>query len=350
MSKLQSICLSLLFLSLPAFAQQPAAQPSAAAASRINLDVLVTDSAGKPVAGLEPTDFTLLDNNQPRRILGFRRTAATGSQPGSQIDPPVEAIILFDAVNLPYTAITLQRLEMEKFLRRNGGHLALPTSVFIFANEGLHIQPAPSTDGNAIAAALDKSTGLVSTMALQRDPFVDIQNFHKSLDVLSGIAENEARKPGRKLLIWLGPGWPLLDDNRFHPSNEFRKQNFDSVVSLTRKLREARITLDSIYATVGVNSRGLYGAFLKPVTKAHDTEAGHLALQVFVKHSGGQIIDASNDLAGQLDQCIAEAGPYYTLTFAAPAAVAPNEYHELKVQLAQPGLAARTNTGYYLQP
>jgi len=345
MRKLQPICLSLLFLSLSAFAQQPAAPSSATVASRISLDVLVTDSAGKPVAGLEPMDFTLLDNNQPRRILGFRRTAATGSQ----IDPPVEVILLFDAVNLPYTAITLQRLEMEKFLRRNSGHLALPTSVFIFANEGLHVQPAPSTDGNAIAAALDKSTGLVSTMALQRDPFVDIQNFHKSLDVLSGIAENEARKPGRKLLIWLGPGWPLLDDNRFHPGNEFRKQNFDSVVSLTRKLREARITLDSIYATVGVNSRGLYGAFLKPVTKAHDTEAGHLALQVFVKHSGGQIIDASNDLAGQLDQCIAEAGPYYTLSFAAPAAAVPSEYHDLKVQLAQPGLAAHTNTGYYLQ-
>jgi VWFA-related protein len=346
MSKLQGICLSLLFLPLAAFAQQPAAPAPAAVANHISLDVLVTDKAGKPVAGLEPADLSLLDNNQPRKVLSFRRTA----QAGSQIDPPVEAIIIFDAVNLPYTAITLQRLEMEKFLRRNGGHLAIPTSVFIFSNEGLHVQPEPSTDGNAIAAALDKSTGLVSTMGLQRDPFVDIQNFHKSLGVLSGIAENEAQKPGRKLLIWLGPGWPLLDDNRFHPSNEFRKQNFDSVVSLTRKLHDARITLYSIYASVGINARGLYGAFLKPVTKPHDTEAGHLALQVFVKHTGGQIVDPSSDLASQLDQCIADAGPYYTLTFAAPTAAAANEYHELKVQPAQPGLAARTSAGYYLQP
>lgn len=76
--------------------------------NRISLDVLVADGAGKPTAGLEPTDFTLLDNSQPRKILGFRRTDGIA---GNRYDPPVEVIIVLDAINLPYQAVTLQRLD-----------------------------------------------------------------------------------------------------------------------------------------------------------------------------------------------------------------------------------------------
>ena len=59
---------------------------------------------------LEPPDFTLLDDNQPRKILGFRRTDGTV---GSKVDPPVEVILVLDAVNMPYQAVTLQRLDVE---------------------------------------------------------------------------------------------------------------------------------------------------------------------------------------------------------------------------------------------
>src|SRR5579863_7724374 len=41
-------------------------------AGRIHLDVTVTDAAGKPVPGLDPSDFRLLDDGQPRKILSFR--------------------------------------------------------------------------------------------------------------------------------------------------------------------------------------------------------------------------------------------------------------------------------------
>ena len=77
------------------------------------------------------------------------------------MDPPVEVIIVLDAVNLPYQAATRLRLEVDKFLSENGGHLAQPVSIYIFASEGLRVQPAPSKDGNALAAMLDQSTGTV---------------------------------------------------------------------------------------------------------------------------------------------------------------------------------------------
>jgi len=37
----------------------------------LKLDVVVTDSSGKPVTGLRPEDFTLLDNGLPEKVVKF---------------------------------------------------------------------------------------------------------------------------------------------------------------------------------------------------------------------------------------------------------------------------------------
>jgi VWFA-related protein len=346
----------ILFLCFPALAgaQQPAApMPSlpsaarpAAAPARINLDVLVTDKAGKPVADLEPMDFTLLDNGQPRKILSFRRTDGAV---GSRTDPPVEVIVVLDAVNLPYQAVTLQRLGIEDFLRRNSGHLAQPTSIFLYSSDGLRVQPAPSKDGNALAAALHQSTGTVRAMATAAGDYGLAEQFSSSIKTLKGIAENEARKPGRKMLIWIGSGWPWLLGPQFTKSTEGRQQHFQSIVDLSRMLREARITLYSTYSIVGLNSIA-YEAYLKPITDPRKADASYLGLQVLATQTGGRVLSSSNDVVGQLADCISDIGAYYTISFSPPAAANASEYHDLKVQVGEPGLAARTNTGYYNQP
>jgi len=320
---------------------------SAVAPTRIDLDLLVADSSGKPVADLEPFDFTLLDDNQPRKVLSFRRTDGTV---GSRFDPPVEVIIVLDAVNLNYQAVERIRLDVDRYLRQNGGHLAQPFSIFMLTSEGLRVQPAPSRDGNALAAALDQSTGTVRSRGTAGDVFGLAEQFHTSIQTIAGIGENEAHKPGRKMLIWLGPGWPMLMDRRFIETNESREGYFKTIVSLSKKLREARVTVYSLYTIVGVTSRGLYEAYVKPVKEPRKTETGNLALQVFVMETGGRVIDSSNDLVAQINSCVADIGPYYTLSFAAPAAEHADEYHDLKVQIDQPGLTVRTNTGYYNQP
>jgi hypothetical protein len=57
-----------------------------------------------------------------------------------------------------------------------------------------------------------------------------------------------------------------------------------------------------------------------------------------------------NDLVSQIDDCIQEGRAFYTLSFNPSHADRPAEYHSLQVQIGQPGLTARTNTGYYDQP
>jgi VWFA-related protein len=93
-----------------------------------------------------------------------------------------------------------------------------------------------------------------------------------------------------------------------------------------------------------------YRQFLKGVRAPKQVQAGNLALQVLAYQTGGQILNSSNDIAGQIASCTADANAYYVLSFDSPPADGPNEYHALEVRMGQPGHRARTRSGYYAQP
>ncbi len=315
--------------------------------TRITLDVVVNDKAGKSVAELEPPDFTLLDNNQPRKILSFRRTDGLV---GSKFDPPVEVVIVLDSVNMPYQAVTLLRLQLEKFLRQNGGRLAQPVSILAYGSDGLRVLPLPTKDGNALAAMMNTSVGTVRARGTAAGSYGLAEQFTASVQTLKGIADNYARRPGRKMIVWLGNGWPLLDGPQFTLSTEVRQRHYEDILEVSKKLREARIVLYGLYTLNAADDRLLYEAYLKPVKDFRRAEAGNVSLQVLAMQTGGRVLEPSNDIAGQINSCVADIGAYYTLTFAPPPAMQTNEYHDLKVQVTQPGLTTRTSSGYYDQP
>jgi hypothetical protein len=72
---------------------------------------------------------------------------------------------------------------------------------------------------------------------------------------------------------------------------------------------------------------------------------------VLAVQSGGQAINSTNDfLSGVIAKCIAENEADYFLSFSAPPAMHPDEYHGLKITVDRPGAIARTRTGYYSEP
>jgi VWFA-related protein len=328
---------------------------------RIHLDVLVSDAAGKPVLGLEPSDFKLLDDNQPRRILSFRSFDGINVKP----DPPIEVILLFDFVNIPFQEVAFVRSEAERFLRQNAGRLAQPVFIFLLSESGLRVQPRPSLDGNAEVTVLDQIKGSLKTVYPVAGAEADLRHVQVSLKQIAAVAENEALKPGRKLLLWVGPGWPVLESNNFSfsdpmlESNNFsfsdkdQRRYFDAIVELSTRLREARMAVYSV-APSNVDSNGvgrfLYQDFLKGVTSAKKADIGNLALKVLVNQSGGRSLGPDNDLVAQINACIAESNAFYTISFNPPAAEHADEYHQLKVEVAQPGVTVRTTAGYYNQP
>jgi hypothetical protein len=94
----------------------------------------------------------------------------------------------------------------------------------------------------------------------------------------------------------------------------------------------------------------LYESYLKGVRTPDKVNPANLALKVLAVQTGGRAVPPNNDLVGQIESCVQDAGAFYTISFNPPTADKPNEYHDLKVEIDKPGLTARTETGYYNQP
>ena len=338
----------------PVLTHRPAPKPAAASAitpaGRFRLDVTVTDAGGKPVPGLGPQDFKVLDNSQAQRILSFRSYDGVEVKPA----PLVEVILVIDTANLPFQQVAFVRDEVGKFLSEHGGRLAEPVSIMVLSDAGLRVQPRPSTDGRALLGVLNEVKGGIHSINDAQGNEGDLERFQLSVRQLTTIADNEALKPGRKLLIWVGPGWPMLDSAKFRFSERDQMRYFDSIVELSTRLREGRVVVDSVAPAASTTASGLgttlYQSFLKGVRTARQADSGNLALKVVATQSGGLVLGPDNDLAGQIDRCVAEANSFYSLSFDPAYAQTPNEYHDLRVQVDQPGVTARTRTGYYDQP
>ncbi len=345
--------------SFPGFAQQgaspsPVTPPAEGATAvtrdagrHITLDVVVTDKSGKPVSGLQQKDFTLLDDKQPRTILSFSATDDTSKAD----DPPLQAILLVDAVNTSFHSVGYVRLQLDKLLRQDGGRLAIPTSLVLLTDTSLS-QTVTTRDGNALMDSLNSNQSGLRAITRSQGFYGGADLVQISLDSLKNLVSHLSIQPGRKLLIWLSPGWPLLSGPEVELSAKDREWLFQNVVSLSTEMREARITLynvDPLGVDETLGRTYYYEAFLKGVTSANNVENGNLGLQVLAAQSGGRVLTTSNDIASSIATSLADAKAFYTLSFDAPPADHSNEYHSLQVKIAKHGLTARTRTGYYAQ-
>jgi VWFA-related protein len=314
------------------------------AASSVSLDVVVTPKSGPPVADLQQQDFTILDNKTPRHITSFH--AFGGNQ------APIHVLIVLDAVNVPYESIARSRGEIDKFLHANGGRLAYPTQIAFFTDKGMQLQRAFSTDGNELSSSLDQYAVAIRDIR-PSSQYQESERFDLSISALHSLSESQANLPGRKLILWVSPGWPLLSGPRIYLDDKQRNQLFSLVVGLSTQMREAAMTLyntNPIGPAEGVGRTFYYQDFLKGISNAGQVQVADLSLQVLATQSGGLVLTGSNDLTALLQQCVADGQAYYELSFDPPRADHRDEYHHIEVQVARPGLTARTREGYYAQP
>lgn len=349
--------LSLLCLSLPAIAQRsvpvPALQqvPDTAPSldGKIRLDVVVTDRSGKVISGLQKQDFSILDNKHPSEVLSFKAVNETSATP-----EPVEVILVVDQVNTGFERVAYERDEIKRFLSRNEGKLAYPVSLVFFSDNGTQILSKSTLDGNSLATAFDENQNSLRTLRRSQGIYGAEDRLALSLKTLSALAATEASKPGRKIIIWISPGWPILSGPRITLTEKDAKGVFSSIVNFSTALRQADITLYSVDPLGLADSGGLrttyYQEFLKGVTGPNRVDIGNLALQVIATQSGGQVSYGNNSVVAGIDRSLADLSAYYVLTMNAAPADKANEYHAIEVKVATPGLTARTRTAYYAQP
>jgi VWFA-related protein len=369
MSRPLGLFLALIFSLLsPIFGQQTGVPNEAE--GLIHLDVEVTDQAGKPVSGIDRGDFSLLDNGQSEKIVSFHGFGGINPQP----NPPAAVILLIDTRNVPKeTAIDVRR-GVEKFLRQNG--FAVAVTIYSLEDSGLWLEAGPSLDGNALAAAVQHGDRL----ALFHPPPVFFQEGEAptnprgnllgrpylrqppvaALKSIGYILTAARQQSGRKLLLWVGPG--VVGSGAYpEPTDPADRQDiFDKIYWFSTLLREARVTLYTF--SVGDNNPGIsnqpgyrglrdpWETSLNGVKSVDQATAMDLYKKVLAVESGGRAPLSEDDLEKQINACLQEASTFYTLTFDPPLALHAAEYHDLKVEVGEPGLTARTMTGYYDEP
>ena len=345
--------LPLIVLLLPPIASPAQSSTAPAPPNRITLDIVVTPKSGVPVTGLHQEDFTILDNGSPRPVATFQAIAdPTSSANPTTGTPPLEIVLLIDAVNTTNENISVERKQIDAFLQANNGHLTYPMTLAVFTDTGLEMTQDFSTDGNILASELDQHVIALRTRRPDSQ-WAAQERIQLSTDTLNLLARKEAPRPGRKIILWISPGWPLLSDEMVNLQDSQMRTLYSQIANTSTLLRSGNITLysvDSLGPGENVDRINFYQAYLKGITKPSQVELADLGLQVLAVQTGGLVLGPANNIAALLQHCMADTTAYYELSFDPPPAEHPNEYHSLQIKMRQPGLTARTRTGYYGQP
>ena len=351
------------------------AQFKAQSAPSVTLDVVVSDKSGTSVAGLDPKDFNLLDNKKQLSLASVREVNGMNSAE----NPPVEVIWLIDNIVSDFETLANLRRNLTEYLQKSGDQLPLPVSLVFLTDQGLKRQGQSTRDPHVLLANLANNPSVQQATQLSSGYERLMEVRQKSLTALDVLAVDLHNKPGRKLVIWISPGWPAFEAETSQKSARERQELFTFIVGISTLLHESNITLYSVdptgasgsrrssagsfaaqdYSRSGNNQQTLdamggnnqkYKDYLKGVTSPKQADNAHLLLQVLAAQTGGKVVFGRNDMAQMIAECMADARTFYELTFNLPPVTQANEYHGFQVQIGKPGLKTRTRIGLYAQP
>jgi VWFA-related protein len=341
------------------------------ASHRITLNVQVTDDAGKPVTDLNAKDFTVLDNHQPRKLAAFHAID------GEAMNDATEVIIVLDAVNSTTQALEAEKNGIFKYLASGHSELPYSTSFVLWSNghlkatgatrdrnavgkafvsitKNLHSNACTPVDGSIAKTvegdALGESSGAKGAVPTCREV-----HFKDSVSALDGIAQQQLHVGGRTILIWIGPGWPLLSDLEFQPlTPNARKGYFDEMVTLFHDLHAAQVTLDALGLRDATREAEMARLDVHALTAgtASPESAGPscLALPILAEQTGGRVMANSSDVAADLVRMLDDADWYYALSINPPPAANGVELRSLEVKVNRSGINIRTMTDYFTEP
>ncbi len=315
------------------------------------LDVVVTDKAGHPVAGLTKENFALREDGKPQTIRSFEAVAA--GQPSSESTP--HTILLIDEMNTEFTDMAFARYSMDKLLKR-GSALSEPTALYVLTNGGIKILANYTRDPLVLDAAL-KQHAAVLPWRLHRGFWNTVDRINISLTALLQIAAANAGVPSRKNIVWISPGFPIFSPLNLTAANQ--QKIFEAIRRLSDKLLKARISVYSI------DPRGVYGvfngiaftnnvqfsAYVDALTRANQAAFGDLAIQTLAVQTGGRALYGRNDVDAEIATTLADAATYYTLSYTPTNRDYDSKFR--KVLLTVPGhpeYLIRTRDGYYALP
>jgi hypothetical protein len=113
-------------------------------------------------------------------------------------------------------------------------------------------------------------------------------------NTLGSIAIDQREVRGRKVVVWISPGWPVNGGDI----------GFDEATELSTLLGEARITLYNINVWQNPDQSFDYHDYLEAPRSQKDMQPAKMALQVIATNTGGLVLDSSGDLDRDIERCV----------------------------------------------
>ena len=369
----------------------------------VYVDVIVRDSSGRVIHGLQQKDFTLKEDGAPQRVDYFDEhssstdqkppvaTAAKPQSDGSQFTnapaPGATAgsvnIILFDLLNTPPLDQLPARQALLKFLTElpPGQQVAL----FVLSDHLRMYQDFTSSSDRLIEAAkaidprnlsLIQSKGEMAhdedflikfAAAIGRDPGGTIgklrtqnemtnsfnQNVRSigTLEALNEIARATSGYPGRKNLLWLSESFPVTFIGQPGTQRGGNVVQPDDARQTANLLANAQIAVYPI-SLLGLQVEGAMAEVseLGAVSvqgQFNDRSALRAGMSDLAIETGGEAFTGTNDFARAMQASIQDGSNYYTLAYRPLNTDWNGKFRKIHVDLAAKGYSLSYRRGYY---
>jgi len=367
--------------------------------NRVVLDVVVTDSYGRPIHGLTQKDFTVEEDGHAQQILSFDvHDLETGSDSAKL--PPLPAntfvnipqapergplyVLLLDLVNTEMDDEPYARAQLQKFIKDKPAGTRF--AIFVLS-DGLHLAQGFTDDQKQLAAVLDPATPRPHIPRV----FLQQKNFGRGdvgmmVSVVTFIGRFLDGLPGRKNLLWFSGEFPLS----FSPTKDDVPSYQEEIKASLDTLAQAQVAVYpvDIRGVATENAHGAAGSTggggttsdyrnggqpapsgapgdippssaptaavpLANVPHAGGDQGHSILMQSYMvqdevaKTTGGHAFHGNNGLKDLLEAVVEDGANYYTLTYAPSNRNYNGRLRTIRVELANPGSQLAYRRSYY---
>jgi VWFA-related protein len=258
---------------------------------------------------------------------------------------------LIDEMNTAFPDSAFVCYSINKFIAQTGGRLDQRTQVLTLTEAGLKVLQDSTLDGKAIMATLKKHTPALPYRS-ERGIEGIFERMRLSLRALADIATANLGYGIRTNLVWIGSGFPLLDELGL--TADEREPILAAIRHVSSRLLQSRV----VVYTVDPETVGSWGEIdpaerlpvqhgLQPSRVTLTSNFGDLALQKFAEQTGGRDIYGRNDIDRQVAAAIAEGNTAYALSYYPSDTNFDGKFRKITVEIGLPQLQVHARDGYY---
>ncbi len=382
-------------------AQHGATTTLRATGRNVILDIVVTDSRGRPVAGLSAGDLVVMENGEAQTVHIASASTGTGRGAGqrgtrsgnafpSEIRPHgtqvperlaladgARTVILLDEVNVQFMDLAFARQRLEVFLRgpaAQGQEIAI---LAMTARQEVLVHDF-TTDTSALIDSVHRLPGVLTATGSggiingNVDPANDTENLRKAMGALEQLARAFSGSGERVNVIWITSGFLTLA--QLFTSGDFQVTQNELLKRATNLFLSARMclyTIDphgvqiesslpnhngqrSVYgpasaqALFAANTGGEFAG--QTMNMTNNQAVANSFLGALDRKSGGRAFGNGNDIDVALGRVLEESDAALRIAYSPTNKSFDGSYRKISVTVKRPGLTARAREGYYALP